>query len=186
MESKNLLVVAAIVTIGLVLWLACNTEGAVRYRRRQMLTGSELEFYFRLEQALPECLVCPQIAVAALIEPVGIGKWRQAALERIATQRVGYAIFDHSMQLLAVVELDQRSRPKRRDAARERMLASAGIRTVRFNVKKPPSTGRIKRSIFSKEQSGAGQLTSYDINQARSGSLPCPHTPWRDTANLNF
>ena len=47
-------------------------------------------------------------AVSALIEPAGSGPARKAALDRIKAEKVGYAVFDEQMELMAVVELDHR------------------------------------------------------------------------------
>src|SRR5688572_23863995 len=83
---------------------------AIRYRKRQLLAGTDLEFFYRLQRALPNCHIFPQVAISALLEPVGVGKIRQSALARILGKGVGYAVLDEHMKLLAIVELDYRSR----------------------------------------------------------------------------
>jgi hypothetical protein len=186
MTSKDLMIMAVIIIGGLVAWLALNVEGQLRFRRRPLLTGCELEFFFRLQRALPGCVVCPQIAVSALIEPLGVGKTRRAAMARIEAQRVGYAVFDEDMQLVAVVELDQRARPKRKEVARDAWFSGAGIRTVRFHAKKLPSDSRILATVFPRgepylESSGPRQERARaDAIEFRRAS-----TPWRDTVDMN-
>lgn len=143
-----------VLSLGLVLvllvWMI-HTNGTldpVRYRKRAMLAGGELEFFYRLRRALPECHVFPQVAMSALVEPMGIGKARQSAFARIMGKRVGYAVFDDEMKLLAVVELDYRSRLSRQDAKRDACFSEVGVKTVRFQSKRKPSEARIKSSIF--------------------------------------
>ncbi|HEY0847389.1 MAG TPA: DUF2726 domain-containing protein, partial [Noviherbaspirillum sp.] len=133
------LVFAAIILGGLLYRLVATRVVPARYRRKAILTGGERDFFFRLQEALPECVVCPQVAVSALLEPVGVGKLRQAAVDCIDGKRVGYAVFDRDMQLIAVVELDHRTRTSRRAAARDAYFAGAGIKTVRFQSKRLPS-----------------------------------------------
>lgn len=148
MNKMETVVFIGIVFVGLLGWFAANHARSVRYRRKPVLTGREREFFFRLRNALSECHVCPQVAVPALIEPAGVGKLRRQALATVSGKRVGYAVFDEDMDLLAVVELAHRSRPTRMERAREACLASAGIRTVRFYARGLPSEVKIRSSIF--------------------------------------
>lgn len=153
MGMKEAIVVAAIVFGGLLLWLFIHRKRPLRFRSKAALTGVEREFFFRLRDALPTCQVCPQLAVSALIEPIGIGAARRRALESIAGKRVGYAVFDEDMRLIAVVELDHGSRTVRDDAARDKYFSSAGIHTVRFNAKCLPSALKIRKCIFARAES---------------------------------
>lgn len=172
----------SIIFAGLMAWFALMRVKPTRFRKKAMLTGGERDFYFRLRNALPECHVCPQVAVSALIEPAGMGKVRQRAVSALGGKRVGYAVFDEELELLAVVELAHRSRPTHMEKAREACLASAGIRTVRFQAKRLPSEAKIRSSIF-----------------ARSVSRQCPQLPesldrelefrkpvWRNTINAHI
>lgn len=180
MGAKDLLLVAAIVAAAAVIRLAFRLERRLRFRPRPVLTGVEWSFYFRLRDALPECVICPQVAVSALIEPAGVGAARRLAAESIEAERVGYAVFDPDLRLLAVVELGLRARPTRREAARDRWFAEAGVRTVRFQVRHPPSAGRIKRAIFARGQ--VPGCTGAPTRQGAGGRL---EPVWRNTINFN-
>jgi hypothetical protein len=179
------IVVAIIVIGGFALWWAMHREGRLRYRKKAMLAGCELEFFHRLRQALPECVIAPQVGLGALIEPVGIGRGRQSALALIAFRRAGYAVFDEQMQLLTIVELDHHARPRRADIKVERYLGDAGIRTVRFSAKHPPSDTRIRNRIFTRTQ-----LQMPRNSRPVAGSEPDiefehPKSPWRNTLNAH-
>lgn len=186
MEMKEGIVVAAIVFGGLLLWLFIHRERPLRFRPKAALTGVEREFFFHLRGALPACHVCPQLAVSALIEPAGVGAVRRQALECIAGQRVGYAVFDEKMRLIAVVELDHRSRTTRRDAARDKYFASAGIRTVRFNAKCLPSALKIRKRIFARTESGDRLRHDQTTDYMPEIEFTLPATPWRNTMNAHL
>lgn len=182
---RETILVAVIVFGGLLLWLFIHRERPLRFRSKAALTGVEREFFFRLRDALPSCQVCPQLAVSALIEPAGIGAARRRALERIAGQRVGYAVFDVDMRLIAVVELDHRSRTTRRDVARDKYFSSAGIRTVRFRAKCLPSELKIRKHIFAKTEPGS---RSYHGRGERVAGIEfeLTGTSWRNTVNTHL
>ncbi len=176
----------AIVFGGLGLWFVMQRPRPVRFRRKSVLTGGDLEFFYRLRKALPECVVCPQVSITALIEPAGMGKLRQAALNDIGHKRVGYAVFDEEMQLIAVVELEHRSRRTRKDVAKEAAFASAGIRTVRFHSRRLPSTTKIRSSIYSHaavpvepQLLNSVPLNSTQMEYERSKGV------WRNTVNAH-
>lgn len=176
-------VFAAIILGGLLVRFITGRSAPVRYRRKSVLTGGEREFFFRLQQALPECVVCPQVAVSALLEPVGVGRLRQAAVDCIDGKRVGYAVFDRNMEVIAIVELDHRTRTSRRAAARDAYFSSAGIRTVRFQSKHLPSETKIRSAIFSRKPA-----TVPDVKGSRNGEIEFAKlpTPWRNTVNAHI
>lgn len=180
---SELIVMAAIVFGGLLLWLFMHRERPVRFRRKSVLIGGERDFFFCLRQALPTCIVCPQVAVSALIEPAGSGPARRQALMRIAGERVGYAILDEEMRLIAVVELDRRSRIKRRDAAREAYFASAGIKTVRFQAKHLPSATQIQASILPLVPACQRERSAVRTVNFRARRH---HSPWRNTTKIRI
>lgn len=179
---REVIVFAGLVCVGLILWLILRQEKQPRYRRKAMLTGRERDFFYHLWQALPECLVYPQVPVSALIEPLGIGKTRQTALARIAGKRVSYAVFDEDMALIAVVELDHRSRPGRSEAAKEAYLASAQIKTIRFQARHMPSATKIRASIFPLAESLPEHRAASNI-LAQTGRIEFdqPGRAWRNT-----
>lgn len=182
---KEIVVAASIMVGGMLFWLYLHREKPMRFRKRSLLTGGELDFFFRLREALPECIVCPQVAIAALIEPTGVGPSRQQAQSRLDGKRVGYAIYDEEMQLLAVVEYEHRSRIKRSDAARDAWFASAGIRTVRFPARRLPSEGQIRSRVFSRQESRRS-APYIDYRPERGLEYQPLKTPWRNTANVHL
>lgn len=174
-------VFVAVIFAGLFGWFLVVREKPVRYRTKAVLTGGQREFYSRLRRALPECHVCPQVAVSALIEPAGMGKLRQRAVNALGGKRVDYAVFDEKMDLLAVVELVHRSRPSRIERAREACFSSAGIRTLRFQAKRMPSEGRIRTSIFDRRSGKSAVPAEHGPEK----ELEFRRAPWRDTLSAH-
>src|SRR6476661_4133344 len=127
---SEMIVLAAVLSAALIAWFAFKSPAHPRFRRKTVMSETELDFFYRLQAALPQCHIFAQVALSALIEPVGMPKARRFAAACIASKRAGYAVFDDEMHLLAVVELSHRARIARKEAALDACLATAGIKTV--------------------------------------------------------
>lgn len=181
---RELIVFTLIVGAGLAWWCISNRRRPVRFRPRQVLTGTGREFLFLLQRALPECIVCPQLAATALLEPLGTGKTRKAALSRVVGRRVGFAVFDEEMRLIAVIELDHRPRLTRREAECDSYFVDAGIRTLRFDPRCMPSEAKIRAEIFPRGRSAAVP----EATAATARDQPIEFKPlgaWRNTLNAH-
>ena len=181
----EMIVAAVIVAGGMLMWLFLHRERPVRFRRKQVLTGGEREFFYRLRDALPECIVCPHLPLSALIEPTGMGPTRQRAQARLEGKRVGYAVFDEDMQVIAVIDYDHRSRLKRSDVARDTWLGRAGVRPVRFPARRLPSEAQIRKAVFARQDSrqAGPRMDSWADKGIEYRPL---RTPWRNTANVHL
>lgn len=121
-----------------------------KYQLRQFLTNNEMEFFMRLSRALPGMFVFPQVAMSALIEPRAKEGTKQHLSDfgRISQKRVDYAVFNTEMELLCIIELDDKTHDPAKDKARDRLLESAGIKTVRWDSKRKPSAEEIRREVL--------------------------------------
>ena len=72
---------------------------------------------------------------------------RLAAFRRISQKRVDYAIYTEKLELICVVELDDRTHGASKDAERDRYLASAGIKTVRWQSTLKPNEAEIREKF---------------------------------------
>jgi hypothetical protein len=129
-----------------------NKKGANRtgtYRRRELMTDNEAEFFGRLVVALPDHYVFPQVAMSALLETTSSSsKTAHGDRLRIAQQRVDYVICTKSCEVVAVVELDDRSHSNKKDQLRDSRLEQGGIRTVRFQSNSKPKVDAIRTMIL--------------------------------------
>jgi rRNA-processing protein FCF1 len=119
------------------------------YRRRQLMTANEVEFFRRLVAALPEHYIFPQVSMQALIEAAS-GDKKQAHSDRlrIAQQRADYVICNHACDVVAVVELDDRTHVAAKDQLRDSRLEQAGIRTIRFQSRNKPTMEAIREAVL--------------------------------------
>ena len=124
--------------------------GKSAYKAKNLLTDNELEFFWRLTRALPDLFIFPQVAMSALIDPTATPgtKAFMSSFGRISQKRVDYALYDTGLRLLCIVELDDKTHQVSKDEARDRLLKSVGIRTIRWNSKNKPSASEIQNQVF--------------------------------------
>jgi hypothetical protein len=119
------------------------------YKPRPIMTENELEFFGRLVAALPEHYIFPQVAMTALLEP-GATDRKQAHADRlrIAQQRIDYVVCNRRCEVVAVVELDDRTHSKVKDQLRDGRLEQGGYKTVRFQSRQKPPAPAIRAAIL--------------------------------------
>jgi hypothetical protein len=140
------LVAVAIVLAQLVLK---GSDKSGVYKASALMTPNEAEFFGRLIVALPDHYIFPQVAMSALIVAATSDKKKAHSDRlRIAQQRVDYVVCDKSCNVVAVVELDDRTHSVTKDQARDARLLQGGIRTVRFQSKNKPSVNALRTAIL--------------------------------------
>ncbi len=148
----NLAMVVVVVAVFVILAALARLTANGRtgsYKRRNLLTDNELEFFDRLVKALPAHYIFPQVAMSALLEASsGDKKIAHSDRLRIAQQRVDYVICDSRCKVVAVVELDDRTHSRTKDNVRDSRLEKAGIRTVRFQSRNKPTIDLIRTSVL--------------------------------------
>jgi hypothetical protein len=107
-----------------------------RFRRQPIMTPNEMEFHRRLMKAFPTCQIWPQIPILALLRPDARQNSRRfwKGFRMISNARVDWVIA-HDMDIIAIIELDDRTHDARKDARRDRILNSCGYRVLRFDSK---------------------------------------------------
>ena len=121
---------------------------AADYRAKRLLTPWELRGLAEIKLELPGGYhACPQVRLADLVEVAERDPARRrAALNRVASKSVDFAIVDHAGAAVLVVELDDRShdRPDRRlrDQQVNEVLAHCRIPLVRIKPGQRVDVGR--------------------------------------------
>ena len=102
--------------------------GGVSTRARQVMTKREQGMYWRLRETFPDAVVLAQVSFSALITS------ERAHRNRYDRKTADFVLCDPSMQVRAVIELDDASHKGREanDAARDALLRQAGYTTLRF------------------------------------------------------
>lgn len=141
-----LIIFSAVAIIAFVLIPAGPRQDA--YRKRQVMTPNEIEFFGRISRALPSMHVCPQVAMHALIEPTSTNSQaRLVDFRRISQKVVDYTIFDAQWTIVAIIELDDRTHLAGRDAVRDSFTGAAGVRTLRYQSRSKPAESQIAADI---------------------------------------
>jgi hypothetical protein len=117
---------------------------------KQLLTDNEMEFYGRLLDALPRDALFIQVAMSALMEPrVPEGHpdfWQ--VRNKFAQKFVDFVVCDPStLDVIAIIELDDRTHDAQKDADRDAMLASAGYTVLRWQSTHKPSPAEIAAAV---------------------------------------
>lgn len=113
---------------------------------RQILTANELEFFHRLVKALPHYWVFPQVAANALLKvQAGVSKSQQHAIRnRFAQKHVDFVVCEReSLNVLAIIELDDKTHNTAKDKVRDELFAEGGYVTHRFSSRRKPSEAEI-------------------------------------------
>lgn len=124
------------------------------FRPMPIMTDTEVLFFQKLKDALPEYHIFVQVQLSRVIETNSeeTGE-RSFWFNRICRQSVDYVIVDSDAQTtLVAVELDDwthssKSRQKA-DDKKDKALASAGIAIVRFHAERMPSADMLRYEIM--------------------------------------
>ncbi len=131
--------------------LLAARKRAPRFRvvKRAFLTENEKEFLQRLEDAFPAHRIMAQVSMGALMAPdVRGGSPEYLSIRgRFAQKVVDFVILDEAMEVVALVELDDRTHRLEKDAARDAMTATAGYVTLRYQSRAKPEPKAIRAEL---------------------------------------
>lgn len=142
------------------------------FQPNTFLTPTELNFLTLLEKALPEARIHAQVSMGALLKPLirktGKSKknaWQQhrSTFNRYIQKRVDFlAQHRESGQIIAVIELDDRTHDgkKDKDTERDAMLQQAGYLVIRFDARSKPTADSIRHHIITTVQAWAAQKSA--------------------------
>lgn len=109
--------------------------GLPNVRSKPLMTDRERAALQIIERVLPHARIYVQVSMGALLQPARGTSQRDylSVRNRFSQKIVDFVVEDRgSGEILALVELDDRSHNAIRDVMRDRMTASAGYRTIRL------------------------------------------------------
>ena len=177
--SRFLLVIAALMAT--TLKARGPRRDVEKPRRKRPLTDREQAMYNRLATTLPELVVMPQVAMSALL--TAKSRTTRNTFDR---KVIDFVICDKAFQVLAVIELDDRSHDARRahDETRDAMLVGAGYKVIRYtNVPDVAEVARdLKPSPVRPTQQIEPSLEPRESASTRAAMTPRSVQAERDTA----
>jgi len=155
MNATIVMVVLALVLIALALTMSAGRgkrKNAPQVKAKQFMSANELEFLHRLETAVPEYRFHAQVAMGALLEPAVAGRANRrqyASARNMFSQKIVDYVAQRrdTGQIVAIIELDDRTHKPEKDAQRDAMLQQAGYRTVRWDAKNKPGRADILTAL---------------------------------------
>lgn len=118
---------------------------------KRLLTPPEQVLYHRLTQALPEQLIFAQVQLSRILGvKQGYDFWHWH--NRINRMSADFVICRRDGSVVAVIELDDRAHqaPDRQlaDAKKDKALAAAGIRVIRWSCHAMPDVATIRATVL--------------------------------------
>lgn len=157
--------------------LAAGGGDDPKFKAKTLLTANELEFVARLEAAVPELRICPQVAMGAILDPAVARSDAKAfyrARGMFAQKIVDFVAQDRADgRIVAVIELDDRTHDGEKDARRDAMLKSAGYRVVRWSSKSKPDAAAI-RAVLVPPSTPVAQRQRIGMALSREGGDDLP------------
>lgn len=117
---------------------------------KPFLTARESAMLAILEEVLPGCRIHGQVAMGALlrVEPVVGRKMSPAHRNRFSQKIVDFVAQDRQTgEVVALIEIDDRSHSAEADAKRDQMTAQAGYRTIRIAAVARPTITDVRASL---------------------------------------
>jgi len=123
----------------------------VSYKALPLMSQTEINFWCLLYEAAPGYHIFPQVAASALltIESPDPQHFKDV-LKVYSASRIDFVVCDAQLNVVALVELDDRSHDdkKEKDGQRDFISGQAGYKTVRFDCRQWPNVEKIKKKIF--------------------------------------
>lgn len=120
-----------------------------RFVRKRFLTTPEARVLPLLEAALPQYRIMAQVAMGALLQAGEINSFQAKFTRyRFAQKIVDFVIVRRdTAEVIALVELDDSSHDRLKDAERDAMTASAGYCTIRIPVRPQPTLDSVRAAL---------------------------------------
>jgi len=123
-------------------------RGRDQYLPKPLLTPNEKEFFGRLRRAVPEYAIQSQVCMGALMEGRHSSGKHLRTRARFSQKIVDYALLDDNLDVVLLIELDDRTHDPVKDVARDSMTDAAGYRTLRIESRAKPPVADLRAQIL--------------------------------------
>ena len=137
--STNWIIIVALASIGLVILLILAGQrigtGSLPLVPRRLMTERERRVIEMIEAAAPGCRVHAQVAMGALLDAkAGMNRKQRTTIRNGFDRKIVDYVIENKQtgDVVAIVELDDRTHIAAKDKARDRLTAAAGYTTVRL------------------------------------------------------
>ena len=137
------LLLGGYVVLCLLAWISDKQRDIISryYKPKKVLNADEEKFFRLLRQAVPEgFFVFPHVSMRALIETNHWDFWAPFNLKR-----VDFVVCDSALNIVCVVELEGEN--KKRHLRRRKMLMTAGVHILRYDLKSNPEPDQVSLNI---------------------------------------
>lgn len=147
MELLAILVITIIIAISFFFFLSSGDENKnnneFELKPGTFITEREKVMFKLIEDTLPDVRIFIQVSFSALINCKD-----RAIRNKFNRLRTDYVVTDREFNILAVIELDDRSHKgkEERDRKRDKMLMDAGYKVLRYP--RIPTANTIKNDIY--------------------------------------
>jgi very-short-patch-repair endonuclease len=135
----------------LVLLKGAGAAEALPVVARRLMTEREREVMILIEEAVPHCRVHSQVAMAALIDArKGLSRKDYVSVRNKFDRKIVDFVLENkaSGDVLALIELDDRSHNAAKDRRRDEITKAAGYKTVRLGAGKRPDRVTVRQQIL--------------------------------------
>jgi hypothetical protein len=151
MKLENLLLWLVLAT-GAVLLLAVVGRLSQRkplVTKKRFLTETEARVLAMLEAALPEHRIMAQVAMGALLQAGSKDRKKAHSARNMFAQKiVDFVVVTRATaEVVALIELDDRTHQAAKDRKRDAMTASAGYRTIRLAAGRRPTAESVRAAV---------------------------------------
>lgn len=156
MKSISLLLLVVVIAVVFLAFFKAKSQGGSGnevwpFYAKKPLSQPEQILYFRMIDALPGHIVLAQVQLSRLLG-IKKGNNHQSWLNRINRMSADFVVCNKDSSIIAVIELDDAShqKPERQaaDAKKDKALAAAGIRMIRWQVKAMPDQSAIQAALL--------------------------------------
>jgi hypothetical protein len=168
-EFWSALVVLLLFAVAAVL-LRSGKPWLERIQRKPLMTENEKSFFRTLQRALPGHQVFPQVSFAAFLTDDGKlpQQKRWAVRNRFDRKIADFVVCDrNTMEIVAIVELDDRTHSAAKDRYRDELTKAAGYQTIRFQSRQKPTEAEIAALFKHSEALSVSKLPDTPARVAR-------------------